>query len=148
MAKRKISFDIDEDIFKTIKLLSNQEKIGQGELLRRAVKKYIENEIKNITTMTIFVPCNGKIEKFIIPISTYNNEDEKIVWIDFHETDKNLKELIPNVDKQGTLSVLQIDTFVDTVIDKDALSKLGYEKRLIELLEKNKGSINFFTVND
>ncbi len=147
MAKRKISFDIDEDIFKAIKLLSNQGKIGQGELLRRAAKKYIENEIKNIMAITIFVAYDGKIEKFIIPVET-QIDNQKIVWINFYEANKNLKELIPNIDKEGELTTILIDTFADKVIDKDSLTQLGYEKRLIELLEKNNGHIKFFTVNN
>jgi len=104
MAKKKISFDIEEEDFQKIKLLIAKHKIGQGDLLRQAVKEYIEkleNE-KNIETITIYVPMNNTIEKFVIA----TNDDN--IKIELFDASPKMKELIQNIDKEGILTVTDL----------------------------------------
>ena len=70
MAKRKISFDIEEEQFEKIKLIVKEENIGQGEFLREIVEEAIK-DYKSEDYITIYILIDNNISKFTIDKKQY-----------------------------------------------------------------------------
>jgi len=119
MQKKKISFDIDEDDFKKIKILIEKNNMGQGEFLRKAIKKMIESF--NEKTLNIFIAHKGNIELFVIE----KNDYEINMW----DASSKMKTFVC-AKKEGEIKCID--------------SRLG-NKELNKIIEENGGTINFFT---
>jgi len=117
MAKKKISFDIEEDDFQKIKIiLQKNPNLGQGEFLREAVKQMISKFSDD--TLTIFVPYDGKIKSFVIEKENFD--------IELFEASEDMKKIV-NATKEGVVKNKK-DSF-----EKNELSELigkSYNKKI------------------
>jgi hypothetical protein len=64
VAKKKISFDIEVEDFEKLKEVVKSGNMGQGDFLRKAVKKALED--KESAFLTIYVMRQGEIKRFTI----------------------------------------------------------------------------------
>lgn len=80
MVKKKVSFDIDQDLLSSIKSMCSIKGCKLADFFRDASLAKLESEE---IYMTILVPANGKIEKFTIEKNEYE--------IDIFEASQNMK---------------------------------------------------------
>ena len=120
MAKRKISFDIEDEVFEKIKLIVKEKDIGQGEFLREIVDNALEN-YKSDNYITIYIVLETKIEKFTINKKEYR--------IDIFNPSKRMVEFV-GAKKEGTIELLprynydNNDSFYNTLRKND--NKLSF----------------------
>jgi len=91
--KKKVSFDIDPDLLDDIKKYCVENKIKQADFLRDAAK---EKLARDKTYLTILVPFDGTIKKFVINKNHYD--------IDIFEASQAMKESI-EATQEGVLRI-------------------------------------------
>ncbi len=72
MAKKKLSFDIDTDVYEKMKVLLEKYNVRQGDFLREAVEKYIEEYEGDI--VTLYIVDDGTLTKKAFDIKDYEIE--------------------------------------------------------------------------
>jgi len=119
MAKKKISFDIDEIDFQKIKIiLQKNPNLGQGEFLREAVKQMISSYDEE--SMTIYIPWNGAIETFTINTKNFN--------IEFFEASSDMKEIV-GAKKEGVIKNLdnfKLNSKLSKLIENSFNKKIAF----------------------
>jgi len=123
MAKKKISFDIEAEDFETMKEVAKSLNLGQGELLRKAVKTFINSQ-ENFYT-TIYVLADDKIQKFVVNLNDFETN--------IFDADGEMKKVCRAVKEGDILSYIKDRSNID---NKELL-------KLLRLLDK-KGHISFF----
>lgn len=111
--KKKVSFDIDPDLLDDIKKYCTENRIKQADFLRDSAKEKLSRD-KNY--LTILVPIDGTIKKFVINKNDYD--------IDLFEASQEMKESV-DAKKEG---VLRIKSGHNGIINhklKDMIEVLG-----------------------
>lgn len=129
MKKKKVSFNIEEDLVNEIKEYCDGRGFNISDFFRNASKEKIERD-KN--SMTIFIPLGGKIEKFEIDV----NQFEISIW----DADETMLENVGAI-CEGTIQ-LQQDAVLPLYDETPA------QKNLKKLLEQNSDEIpklSFYT---
>jgi len=91
--KKKVSFDIDPDLLDDIKKYCIEKQIKQSDFLRDSAK---EKLARDKTYLTILVPFDGTIKKFVINKNHYD--------IDVFEASQAMKESI-EATQEGVLRI-------------------------------------------
>jgi hypothetical protein len=116
--KKKVSFDIEEEILEDIKIFCKTRNVTLSNFYRQAVVEYLQDDISN---QFIFIVVNNKIKRFLIDINSYS-----IMY--YKEINSNLKKM--NVVSQGQI-----------ILKKN----FGNNEELNKMLEKEK-ILEFFIV--
>ena len=72
MAKKKLSFDLDSDIYLKMKAILESENFRQGDFLRQAVEKFVENQDYKI--VNLYVIEDDQIKRKALDIDQYEVE--------------------------------------------------------------------------
>ncbi len=111
--KKKVSFDIDPDLLDDIKKYCTENKIKQADFLRDSAKEKLSRD-KNY--LTILVPTDGTIKKFVINKNDYD--------IDIFEASQEMKESV-DAKKEGVLRIKKGHSGIINYELKDMIEVLG-----------------------
>jgi len=116
--KKKVSFDIESDLLDEIKKYCVEKKMKQSDFFREASKEKLKNDEEFIT---ILVPENGSIQKFVV-----NKKDYEI---DIFDASEEMRGLV-GAKKEGVLRLKDDDN-------------ININSEIYDLW-MNKGKVNFF----
>ena len=115
MVKKKVSFDIDQKLLSDIKSMCKIKGIKLADFFREASYKQLESEE---IFMTIFVPHDGRIEKFTIEKRKYE--------IDLFEASEVMKINV-GAKCEGIIRTLEEeDSTINTLIKNTNSNKLAF----------------------
>ena len=137
MKKKKVSFDIDSELYVNIQEFCKNRGIKQSDFFRDAsLEKYEKEE----SEMIIYVPYCGKIDKYIIDTNKY--------LISIWEASEEMKENVGAVCEGTIKQILTKNTFQELgmVMSNSFEDTSSPIDTLLELEENNvNGQLSFFT---
>jgi len=135
MRKKKVSFDIDEKLYIDIQKVCKARGIKTSSFFRIASQEQFE---RYINLITIFIPWEGQIKKFIIP-------DRKSFEIELWEASETMKENVGAV-CEGIIKNSEIARMHEGGLDNNFLDPLKELNDILQPTEFNRnGKVSFFT---